>query len=115
MEYGPLLAGRLSARLVLVARDVHVPGAERPDCPRLGLVGMTPDAPRVVRQQVDRDRRLRRRRADAMDVVARRQQRVEVAGHEGSALAQRERAAALRLGVDLLVLRAPVQPDEPPG
>ena len=59
---------------------------------------------------MDRHRRLGRRRADAMDVVARREQRVEVARPERAALGQLD-----ALVVDLLVLGAAVEADETPG
>ena len=52
---------------------------------RLRVERVAPYAAGVVRQQVDRDGRLRRGRADAVDVVARRDQRVEVARLAGRA------------------------------
>src|SRR5919109_2901017 len=55
-------------------RDVDVAGAERPRLARVGVVRVPPDAAGVVRQQVDRDRRLGRGRPYAVDVVARRDQ-----------------------------------------
>ena len=64
---------------------------------------MPPDAARVVRQQVDRDRRLRRRRPHAVDVVGRRDQGIEVAGLECAPLDELERAVAFGAGRDLLV------------
>ena len=80
------------------ARDVDVARAERLHLARLGLVGVAPHAARVVREQVDRDRRLGGRRADAVDVVARREQRVEVAGPSArrSRSVERVRLAARR-------------------
>src|SRR6266480_3477779 len=74
---------------------------------------MPPDAASVVRQQVDRDRGLRRRGPHTVDVVARRNQDVEVAPLERSLLDELERPAALR--VDLFVLSPAIQADEPPG
>ena len=47
---------------------------------------MAPDATRVIRQQMDRNRSLGRGRAYAVDVVARRDQDVEVAGDERASL-----------------------------
>ena len=43
---------------------------------------MAPHAAGVVREQVDRHRRLVRRRPDPVDVVLRRNERVEIAGDE---------------------------------
>ena len=67
------------AVLGLVAGDVDVAGAERARLSRVGVVGMPPDAPGVVREQVNRDGRLGRGRSDSVDVVPRRDQGVEVA------------------------------------
>ena len=78
------------------AEHVHIARAERRHRARVGVVGVAPDAARVVREQVDRDRRLGRGRAHAVDVVGGRQQRVEVAGGERPALAQRDRVASRR-------------------
>src|SRR5918912_2584100 len=47
-------------RSLSLARDVDVAGAERPRLARLGVVRVPPDAARVVRQEVDRHRRLGR-------------------------------------------------------
>ena len=74
---------------------------------------MAPHAAGVVREQVDRDRGLGRGRAHAVDVVGRRDQRVEVAGAERAALAQPQ--GAVLAGEDLLVLGPAVQADEAPG
>src|SRR5262245_16128998 len=65
-----------------LTRGVDVTRAKRPGLAGFGIERVPPDAPGVVRQKVDRDRRLRRGRAHAMDVVLRRDQRVEVAGLE---------------------------------
>ena len=97
----------------VVAGDVDVAGAERPRLPRFCVVRVSPDAARVVRQQVDGDGRLGGRRPHPVDVVVRRDQRVEVARTERPALDELERAASLR--VDLLVLHAAIEADEPPG
>ena len=74
---------------------------------------MPPDAAGVVRQQVDRNRRAGRRRPHPVDVVARRDQDVELARAEGTPFDEFKRALAVR--VDLLVLRAAVEADEAPG
>src|SRR5581483_1904835 len=94
-------SGRLGRRGVVLAGDVRVAGAKRL------LVA------RVVGQQVDRDRGLGGGRANAVDVVVRRKQRVEVARGERAAL--RELEGAVPPGEDLLVLRAAVEADEAPG
>src|SRR5437660_7261505 len=73
---------------------------------------MSPDTAGVVRQEMDRDGRLRRSSADAMDVVRRRNERIEVARLERAALEEPEPGVTVR--VDLLVLCAAVQADEPP-
>jgi Tol biopolymer transport system component len=101
------------SRRSFVARHVDVAGAKRPFLARLGVEHVPPDAAGVVREQVDRHRRLRRRRPDAVDVVGRRDEGVEVARTERALLDELERAAPP--GVDLLVLGAAVQADEPPG
>src|SRR5437762_10330988 len=62
---------------------------------------------------MDRDRVAGRGGAYTMDVVLRRQQRVEVAPLERARLGQPQPAG--RRLVDLLVLRAPIEPDETPG
>jgi hypothetical protein len=48
-----------------------------------------------------------------VDVVGRRDQRVEVASRERAALDELD--AAVALGVDVLVLGAAVEADQPPG
>ena len=78
---------------VVIARHVHVAGPERRDLARLGRRRRAADAAGVVGEQVDRDRRLGRGRAHAMDVVARREQRVEVARRERALLARLDRAS----------------------
>src|SRR5436305_5248206 len=74
---------------------------------------MTPHAAGVVREQMNGHRRVRRRGADPVDVVARRDERVEVAGLEPASLDQPQTGAAIALE-DLLVLRSAVQTDEAP-
>ena len=74
---------------------------------------MPPDAAGVVRQQVDRDRGLRGSGPHAVDVVARRDQDVEVARLERTLLDELERPAALR--VDLFVLSPARQAGEASG
>ena len=64
---------------VLVAGHVDVARAKRRALAGVRVVGVAPDAAGVVGQQVDRDRGLRRGGADAVDVVGRRDERVEVA------------------------------------
>ena len=76
------------------------------------VVGVAPDAAGVVGEQVDRDRRLRRGRAHAVDVVGRRDEGVEVAGRQRAALDELDAVAAL--GVDVLVLGPAVEADEAP-
>src|SRR5919201_1492286 len=89
-----------------LARDVDVAGSERP-CPAgFRVVGVPPDAAGVVREQVDRDRRLGRGRPNAVDVVARRDQDVEVSRAERAPLDEPQPVA---VRVDLLVLRAAVE------
>src|SRR5512132_4676974 len=100
------------ARSWIGAGDVHVAGAERALLAGLQVVRVAPGAAGVVRQQVDRDGRLGRRRSHAVDVVRRRKQRVEVTWSERAALGDLEPAVAG--GVDLLVLGSSVQPDETP-
>src|SRR5438552_11570226 len=95
------------------ARDVGVAGPEGPRLARRHVVRVPPDAAGVVRQQVDRDRRLGGGRPHAVDVVARWDQDVEVARLECAMLDELERAVPFR--VDLLVLRAEVEADEAPG
>ena len=97
----------------LVAVHVHVARAERPGLARVGVVGVAPHAAGVIGQEVDRDRGLGRGGAHAVDVVAGRQQHVEVAGHERAPLRQLEAGVVVR--VDLLVLGAAVEPHEPPS
>ena len=79
---------------------------------RLRVERVSPHTAGVVRQQVNGHRRLRRRRAHAVDVVARRDERVEVARGERTPLGELEGAVPLR--VDLLVLAAAVEADEAP-
>ena len=62
---------------------------------RLRLERVPPDAARVVREQVDRHRGHGRRRAHPVDVVARRDQGVEVSGHELALLDELEAAVLL--------------------
>src|SRR5215217_4756739 len=102
-------ANRIAASGILT-RHVDVARPEGGDLAGLRVIGVTPHAPGVVGQQVDRDRRLRRGRAHGMDVVGGRQQGVEVAGLERAPLARRDRLAR----EDLLVLGAAVEADEPP-
>ena len=99
--------------VLVCAVDVDVARPERRRLAGAGVVRVAPHAAGVVGQQVDRDRRLGRGRAHAVDVVARREQRVEVAGRE-RARARRARVAAVVARVDLLVLGAAVEPDEAP-
>ena len=77
----------VAARSRIGALDVDVPGAERPLLAGLQVVRVAPDAARVIRQQVDRDRGLGRRRSYAVDVVRRRKQ---------ARRSRRERARAAR-------------------
>src|SRR5436305_722907 len=97
---------------LVLAGSVCVARAKRLFLSRFELVAMAPDAPGVVREQVDRDRRLLGRGANAVDVVVRRDQRVEVARDEWPPLRQLELAAAP--GENLLVLGALVEADEAP-
>ena len=60
--------------------DVDPARAERLPLSRLRVERVPPDAARVVRQQVDRDRGLVGGRPHAVDVVVRRDERVEVPG-----------------------------------
>ena len=98
-------------RLVVVARHVDVAGAERLRLTRRRIERVAPDAARVVRQQVDRDGRLGGGGAHPVDVVARRDQDVELAGSEEATLDELERVVSAR--VDLLVLLPAVEADEP--
>src|SRR3954452_20648757 len=98
---------------VLVAEHVDVARAKRRDLAGPGVVGVAPDAAGVVGQQVDRDRGVPRGRAHAVDVVGRRDERVEVAGRQRAALDELDAVAAL--GVDVLVLGPAVEADEAPG
>ncbi len=108
--------GRLTAQPIVVASasqiGVRVAGAKRPRGARQVVEGVALGAPRVVRQQVDRDRRLGRGRPHAVDVVGRRQEHVVVAGCKRTPA--RELDAALARSVELLVLIALVETDEPP-
>src|SRR4051794_36274408 len=72
----------------VIARHVDIARPERPRLARVRVEGVAPDAASVVGEQVDRDRRLRGGRADAVDVVARRQERIEVAAPQLAALDQ---------------------------
>src|SRR5215217_5793000 len=82
-EYTAIVAARSSVlRPTLssvVAVDIHVARAERRGLARALVERVPPHAAGVIGEQVDRDGRLRRCRADAVDVVARRQEHVEVA------------------------------------
>src|SRR5207247_6282684 len=94
------------------AGDGDVGGAKRARVARRRGVRVAPDAAGVVREEMNGDGGRGRRRADAMDVVARRNQRVEVARLEGASLHERELAVLER--VDLLVLRPAIEADEAP-
>ena len=80
----------------VVAGGVDVARTEGLRLARLGVVGVPPDAAGVVRQQVEGDGGLGRRRADAVDVVARRDQGVEVARARAPPLDELETAVGRR-------------------
>src|SRR5215471_15695085 len=115
LVYNPGRSASTKVRRVVFggARNVGIARAEGLFRARLRVVYMPPGAARVIRQEVDRDRRLRRSRAHAMDVVVRRKEGVELACAQRPALHQPKILALAR--VDLLVLFAPVQADEAPG
>src|SRR5262249_33408440 len=92
-----------SARAALVvARDVDVARSEGTRLARVRVVRVPPDAARVVGEQVDRDGGLGGGRPDAVDVVPRRDQDVEVAWRERALLEEVERPLPRR--VDPLLL-----------
>src|SRR4051812_14232882 len=100
------------ARRSLVAAGVDPARAER-RCRAGGFVEhVAVDAARVVREQVDRDRRRGGRGRHAVDVVLGREQRVPVARLERPAADALE--AAVLLPEELLVLVAAIEPDQAP-
>src|SRR5207237_8987350 len=86
-------------RVALGAPHVDVAGAKRCRGAGLRVVGMAPDAAGVIGQQVDRDRRLRRGRPHPVDVVARWDERVEVARAQGPGLGEPNRSGARLVGL----------------
>src|SRR3954453_1669100 len=92
-----------------------LPRAERPPLAARLVVGVPKDAAGVAREQVDRHGGDGGGRAHAVDVVARRQQAVEVPRLERAPADEIESIpSSLLEAVDLLVLRAAVEPDQPP-
>ena len=80
---------------------------------------MAPDTRGVVREQMDGDRRRVRDRADVVNVVSRRQQRVELAAAELLTLRDLEPrarwiAAIVEAAVDRFVLPAAIDSDQSP-
>src|SRR6266536_2706658 len=100
--------------LLLGTGNVDVAGAKRRHVTRRRIVGVSPDAAGVVREQVDRDRGRGRCRAHPVDVVLGRNQHVEVPARERARLHDYELAVVAQC-VDLLLLCAAVEADETPG
>src|SRR6187431_3380187 len=99
-----------SPELRVVTGHVGVARPERRARSGLRVVGVAPDAAGVVCEQMDRDRGVGRGRSDSVDVVARRNECVEVAGRERAALDQLQAIVTLR--IDLLVLIAAVEANQ---
>ena len=119
MLFVPLRGLVLMVSRLRRAWGVGVAAAERGHDAGGGLELVAPDASSVVGEQMDRDRRDVRDRADVVDVVGRRQQRVALAAAEFLApgdlqIRSRRIAAIVETTVDRLVLPSAIDPDQSP-